>query len=304
MKDSGLFSTILSLIRILLSVWLMAYYLVPNTIWGQYSAGTLFSNLAASLRVESSGSVAVTIVAGLCMIIVGALFYLTSKSNSSSKEKNFLIMPIWLLLSIYFIAGLASLFVNNKNPAIIHNVMSTLIAVATGIACALIAGNASRAALLICFYGLLQGFYTIYYHRTGHDSLVSGDIARAGGTFGHPSGVYVLMTLGIPLATTLALISFGARKFFSMLISSTMLAALILTWYRGGMLAAALSTTCLFATLSRNRRLVFCFGACLFSLFLLVFQHRVSGARNMSSSQRSIEGRLMQWQLGAMVFKK
>ncbi len=144
-------------------------------------------------------------------------------------------------------------------------------------------------ALIGC--GMAQSIIAIIYHSKSINVFMSGDVARACGTFTNPNDLYLIALFILPLAVQRILSSKNSlTSAFYMMSSASMAAALTLTWVRSGFIAVCVGLFWLMRSyLNRRAQLIAVFvGAAL--IFGIFFQ-RSNGPVNQISANRSIESR-------------
>jgi len=241
--------------------------------------------------------------AGISLFSCGTVFLLSRRVGAGTQRVSLSGFFLCLLIAAYYVPEIATLILYRDNHPLFSHSASLITAISCGILCAILCGTATRAGILVCLFGLFQGIYTILYHKFGINDLTSGDVLRAGGTFDHPNGVYTLMMIGLPIAVALGMSVSNPRLRALLLLSgSVMFSALLLTWFRGGVLGVAVGLSWLVWRLLPRRSAVAAI-TCLALVFLFVAQHRVSGVVNQSSSQRSIAGRQRLWTQGLVMFR-
>ncbi len=280
-------------VRCLSAMWLMVGYIVPNSIL------SIFTPLAilGHLNLTSINAHNVNLVYLIVFSLTASYWFLVRQSNEGK--------AIWCLVSVYVgTLVLTGLFSGVQSDLII-NCLLIVVPLSFGLLSALAAREARCAVRAVCLLGLIQAIYTILYMRSGINVLYSGTVARAGGTFGYPDGVYTVMIVCLPLAIGLF---FDARhsleKGFWLFAASFLFAALLLTWYRGGILGASFGLFVIFNQLVKKGKAQLITTLLMILICCIVALHRVNGEANRISSQGSIRGRVRLWHRGWNIFEE
>lgn len=285
--------------RMVISVFLLAWFFLPNTFVASVSPGALFQLISTHTTYVIDH-----FLASVFLISVTVLFFCWTTLRSYTKFVKPRI-PLWLPFTSLLVPMLSTFFLSSAYTDLKTAVATMMLAIATGLLSAWVAGSIRRASETICFVGLVQAIYTIWYQRTGFNSLLSGDVHRAGGTFNDPYGVCVLMLLVIP-AATVTLISRTNKLPVSLLAMTSLTmagAALVLTWTRSYIVAAAVALYWLFTRFSRLRSVSAGVTIVLFSICVVAVMHRSGSAIAQTSTERSNESRIVLWQDGIQIFR-
>lgn len=276
----------------LVSAWLLTYYLLPGTVWSRFSP---FNN---SFLFELGSSNLYWLLA--LAIFCTAVLFSYSRWNTKADANAALLCLVSLYLGVYILTALGW----RQDVVATNNCFRVLAATSTGLLVARLCGRSERLAQVLCVLAAVQGTYALYYHKLGHNVFQSGDVARAGGTFNHPNGVYTVMMLCLPLVIACAVNaqSLSARAFW-MICASVVFAALMITWYRGGILGAAFGVTWLTYRLTKSKQTAVLVAVALATAFLLAVYQRTNGDVNQQSSHRSVQGRYLLWHRGLGVFQ-
>lgn len=172
-----------------------------------------------------------------------------------------------------------------------------------GLAAVKICGSSKRFFQLVVCLGTMQAFYTIGYYINSVNILISGTVSRAGGVYDNPQQVYFMMLFCIPAALTLALTSVRA-KWLWYICFTILSAAIMTTWFRGGILAAGIGLSYFLYSGAAKKKTVTAAMVFLMIITISPFIYRSNGHVNKLSTTRSISGRYLLWNTGTQILKK
>ncbi len=275
----------------LASSWLLAYYAIPNTIFARISPGGILTELNDT-RVASQGSVACVL-----LFVIAVALTMSASRRTSAESK---CPPLWLLI-LAFAAPLVA--VCTEKLASTHRVEATsiLTAISVGLLAALLPKGRCIAALSIV--ATVQAAFAIIYHKEQVNQLLSGTIQRAGGTFNQPNHLYTLMIVALPFAMAGVLTSKSGFKQFAYLVAaSAELTALILSYSRAGIVAAAVTLAILACSVMPGRLTRSIIVVLLLTVCVFVIAVRTYGPANAISARGANMARLRLWEAGWKVF--
>ena len=282
----------------------LAYYLLPNTFWGLPSLAILFTRFSRPEAAEWSyhtllvcGS---SLLAALLVLVFSKRWRVAGKPSSA--------IVLFAATAFYLLLCFGNIVFCSSNRALVES-SSIFNAFTVGILVPMLFyKDAKTTVMLVCLVGSLQAGYAIYYDITGVNTLRSGEILRAGGTFSQPMSLYVLMLTVLPIAVSQVIRccnnfqpnSSQALKHriaifaWSICILLTFI-ALVLTWYRGAILAICVGLTWLVFRRVHSRRLAQVIAVSLALVTLFTFVHRSDGPVNAKVSNQAIVGRFELW---------
>jgi len=273
------------------SSWLLAYYAIPNTIFARISPGGIVMELNETRAATQVG------VASLLLFVVAIVLTMAASRRTSAESK---CPPLWLL-TLAFVVPLVAVCM--EKPASTHRVeaISILTAISVGLLAAWLPRGRCIAALSIV--AATQAAFAIIYQREQVNQLLSGTIHRAGGTFNQPNHLYTLMIVALPFSMAGALTSRGAFKQFAYLAAaSAELTALILSYSRAGIVAAAISLAILACSVMPGRIIRSIIAVILLTVCTIVITVRTYGPVNAISARGANMARLRQWDAGWKAF--
>lgn len=280
---------------IICSLWLLGYYLLPDTFFARISPG--------GLVMESPGSARfwLVFIAGT----ISCAFILFALISAGGVQFDVKYPPLWLLSLIFCMPALATLAMSQNNIDRALGMASLLIAISAGVIAAQVVRRAGQLIAAVSLVAFIQAAYTIVYQREQIHLLLSGSVYRAGGTFNNPNELYVLMLVALPFAIVGVIRSKTNITRIAYLIASSMeFAALVLTWQRAGAVGLAVSFTALCYMVSRSKRLTILILVSLVTLSGIVLAVRMEGMRDAASISGSNLGRIHVWRAGLEVFSK
>jgi O-antigen ligase len=209
------------------------------------------------------------------------------------------------LTLIYLGLHLTTAWVSGGTYAGRQGTLNTLY-LAVGLGFAFLAGSAQQAIGLLAMMTVTQSVLTLWLALHSENGIWSGTVYRAGGTFGHPTTLYIVLAPCLPLIAALPAERPAAARVARGLATLLMLTALLLTWYRAALVAAAVVQVFLTARLSRDHtgrmRRIAVIGTGMALLVLLAGYVRMTGEANSISSGYSIDGRQRLWRAGWQTF--
>jgi O-antigen ligase len=274
-----------SAVAILTCLWLLSSYVLPNTLLATLSPLTYVSIPAICTRYSDSRFFGIVIVTLVCA-------YLWTRTATRARV-------LWGATSLYGgIYAVQAILIRQQDVSRSADCLAVVLALSIGLVCARLCEKSSVTAAAISLIGAIQATYTIIYFAIGVNSMTSGVVRRAGGTFGGPDYVYSIMLFCLPLSIALAAQAPRRTRIMWAICGSLQTLALIFTWYRGGLLGMAFGGSWMAFRLIQNRRIAVVVSLALFSLFALSVIVRTDGTVNRLSSNRSLVGRTQLWRSG------
>jgi O-antigen ligase len=269
-----------------LIVWILGFYFLDNCLFGRLSLGNQWT--MDDIFVKKMSSVVFALI---------TIFLVYKREKGKQGRKFFgMLIPI----SALFIPLVFAVLSSGNAPDL--SVSSIICCIGMGISTTLVGGK-KNAVTAFSILALIQAVFTIYYQKNNINVLQSGDVLRAGGTFNHPNHLYTLMLVVLPLTISSIITSKNtiARLFF-MICAATEFCALMLTWYRGGVIGLCIAFVFLAWQITKSKRIVALAVATGMVLSGTVLLHRSTGEVNASSSSRSNASRFLLWKKGGEVF--
>lgn len=272
-------------LRSVVAVWLMAGFVLPNTPPGQVSVASCFPD-------ASKGPVsvfAVSTAVGVFLVV-----WLLLKPSAPSQPA----VLLWWLTLIYAASITAFAFLQIKTPTA-NSAFLLLATFAAGLTFARVCGGSRPTARVLCVLGTVQACCTIYGRLGERTAFVVPEVLRAGGTFGHPMGVYTVMLFCLPPTVALAVAGrTRAEKIVWAVTSALMFTALILTWYRGGLLAVSVGLIWLYGRTARRKWPALLLGGALAVVLLTAVYVRSAGRLHALGSDGPLQSRYVLWREG------
>jgi O-antigen ligase len=289
--------------RLGFSFWLLAGYALPGTVWERLS----LSNFLSLSQEYVPAVVWHGVVSAFSILLLAYYRYVVAKRvqrvHEMAANRRLGAVFLWWLTAIYVSVYVVAPFIHHEDRSDIDQETKVLLAVAVGLSLGVVCEGAAAVAGVIAMLCSLQAVYALASAISQRGSLLSGTVHRAGGTFGHPAGVYTEMLFALPLAISLAL---SARNRLLLIIWSTfavlLIFALLLTWYRAGVLAGSAEVVMLMCWLKKSTRsLLLTVLVCLLAIFV-TYGMRMSGVANQTSITGSNSGRMQLWSQGLTQF--
>ena len=270
-------------LRVVVAVWLMAGFVLPNTFPGSVSAASCFPDGSAG----PVSALAVSTAVGVCLVV-----WLLLKPSAPSRPAALL----WWLTLIYLAAITTFAFLQCKTPVAVNSAFLLLATFAAGLTFARVCGGSKLTARVLCGLGTVQACGTIYGRLGEYTASGASEVLRAGGTFGHPTGVYTVMLFCLPPAVALAVAGrTRSEKIVWAFASALMFTALTLTWYRGGLLAAAVGLLWLCGRTARRKWPVLLLGGALALVLFTAVYVRSAGRLHALGSDGPLQSRYVLW---------
>ena len=272
-----------------LAFLMLAFYLLPNTAWVHFSPLSL--TLWLNFRLLDKQEV---IIICLASVVIWVAYKFLVPNGFSW---------LWALVGVYIsiFSGTALLWYSDRLES--SNCSLIIAALCVGLAAAAICPGRT-ATFVVCAEVCIQSCYALYYQHIGINHVISGDVARAGGTFNEAGSLYLTTLIGLMLCVgEIVLARTALLKALSITATALVFAALLITWYRSAALAAAISIVYLcYKLYGNNRRLLLLTAAGAIILCLSTFQLRSHDNRSELSSFRSVRSHIALWLIGAKVF--
>ena len=277
--------------RVLIVLLVIRAYLLPNTwpVWFDQwrNVSEHYFGLGGARGVAAAAVALATVVFGsYCPI-------------ASRRDGPF---GLWLITGAWLGLTAAVILAPWSPDAVVMRQGCLLLGYAGGLAAARLLPRIETYIVVLVGCGALQGLIAIVYRAQGMDTFVSGTVIRAGGSFGSPTALFLAAMFIIPLAAHGVLRSSSTvERTFYMLATTSLLAALVLTWERSGVAAGLLAGLWLVRAHRPTRR-PYAVLAAVLGLLFLVFYVRSSGPINAASSARSVQGRAALMRAAARTF--
>jgi len=278
--------------RFSVAVWLVSD-LLPGTFLGSVEPLELNSVIAS---VVYGGLVGKLLV--LTSLLTIWITYWRSVKNSFNGR------VVWLLTAIYCVFYMAWSFFGIQDSPQSARCLTILITVGLGYFAALVCNDGVLLARVITTVVSLQAGYAICYALTNSHSFISGTVSRASGTYGNPMVLYPVLLFGLPLAVVLSQTTkIRILRCLWGVCGGLIMLALTLTWYRWGMVSAAVALIWLTTKLAKDKRGVGVVVVFFTALVALTVRIRTNGLVNQTSADGSWQGRRLLWSSGFDVFK-
>jgi hypothetical protein len=265
--------------------------LLPNTCWARFSFCNYFELAQLSVSTGNWHYAACGLTA------VTLIIYLMLAWPSPQK------LLLWTLFLVYTVWHCLAPILYSLNPIETSVDTGILMAIDVGMMAAFVAGRANALFGSIISLASMQALYAIGTSITHDGTVLSGTIHRAGGSFDDPRQTYILMLFALPLSVTMLVnareVSFKCFFGLCVLLQTT---ALLLTWYRGGIVGFAISMVWLALQFPSHARRLLPYAICLLLLIGLVGAVRTSGSRNSVSTMGSDRGHAMLVKNGWLCF--
>ncbi|MEO7718482.1 MAG: O-antigen ligase family protein [Capsulimonas sp.] len=275
---------------IVLCVWLIIGYFLPNT---------YFYNCSAKFLVGYSYLYVSQTIITILVISAAAILMLRILRESIGSSSIQLYCGLIAFFAVYIYAAVYKLYTGGLNTGEV----SLLIAFCIGLLASRIL-NISNVILIICLLGAVQSLFMVYYSFHHVHVIVSGNVIRSAGTFSDLSEMYGIFVVTIPLAASICMSKVRSLRILGLSCLLFLVIGFTMTWYRGAALGIAAGLIWLFAQcpFSARKRLFMILSTLLF-LTVVMFV-RVHDHVSSSSSTRSIASRQTLFRAGAASFIK
>jgi len=262
------------------AVSLLTWYILPNTAFCRLSPWSWFvwSRTGVTSKLEAG------IIALLCLGVWAPLVRRRGEPSPAD-------ILVWGTGTYTLLLALSACF-SGSSLAAANDCLSILLALTTGLAAAYLAsfGRALLAPLVIL--ALIQAIYALLLQLNGLNTVHSGVLTRAGGTYSQPIFLYAIMVVGFPVATTIALNGKSRiEAAIAFVPAAVCFAALSLTWSRNAYVAAAVAVLFTLWKAKRGIKWFATTGVVVFTVAVLPFLIRTIGPLNSASTTRSNVGR-------------
>lgn len=278
--------------RVLIVLLFFRAYLLPNTwpVWFDQ-----WRNVSEHyFGLGGARGVAAAAVA-LATVVFGSYYPIASRRDGP--------FGLWLITGAWLSLTTAVILAPWSPDAIVLREGCLLLGYTGGLAAARLLPRVQHYIVLLVGCGALQGLIAIVCRAQGMDTFVSGTVIRAGGSFGSPGALFLVPVFILALAVHGVLRSPATvERTFFMFATTSLLAALVLTWERSGVAAGLVAILWLGRKHMHARHRLAALAVALGLLFL-VFYVRSSGPINAVSSARSVRGRAALMQAGALAFR-
>ncbi len=271
-------------------MWLLVGYVLPYTVWHRLSARALLEN-----ALRDAPPLATLGLAGGLFTAVWWLFRRDAQADSWA-------FALWLMLAVWASAylfdppGRGYTGVEAVRCALVLN-MATV-----GMLVARLLKPVNLMQVVVALASV-QAVYALWYYFAGRNLFYTHAVARAGGTFGTPVHVYILMMLALPMA--LALLGRHRSRWARAglwIAMAVMLGTLWLTYSRSAWLATGVAIPLMVWSLWQRRRLAIAlavfFALTLAGMYLL----RLAGHPQFQDT--TAEARVEVWRMGWELFAR
>lgn len=271
----------------------MLDYTLPRTFLARHSAPALVS----LLRFGCDSTFQLTLLWLLFLCVWGSYYTIIATSRSA--------IILWVVILIYSGAYFFSALIHPFRNWSMQNCTLVIGPICIGLFALRVCGVAERGIKMLGLLATTQAIFASIIYFSHHDSFVSGTLLRAGGTFGHPTGLYTLMLCYLLPAVGILFSSKATleRTFWAGSVT-LMFFALLVTWER-----AAISGVCISLIWLALKRYGPQIGVLVLSITLCVcvfftFYARGSGYKNRVSAQGSMDSRRALWDAGWSTFRE
>ena len=289
--QGGRASRIYAGVRAAAAVWVLGYYAAPGTFLGRISPGGLAVDFGRTVNTGFGGICAAA-------LFVIAIIWMACRQRNNVPNR---CMPLWLTTAAFgapLVLASVLMSVPSRGDT---GAPSVLIAIATGIVAIWISQR--QAVFAISAIAATQAGYAIVYHHEQINQMLSGSVLRAGGTFNQPNSLYTLMIVALPFAIAgVNLAKSVPRTFAYLAAGSAELAALVISWSRGGMMAAAVGVVVYCYLVTRSWRSSTAVLVCALVPIVAVQAIRGVGAANDASIHGANSARIREWRTGWNTF--
>jgi hypothetical protein len=209
---------------------------------------------------------------------------------------------LWFgVLAVLLIYGFSAVFTAG-GTRIINPVTSILIVFSVGLLAARSCRNIATCMAMMAIVCAVEASYAMAGYLSHTMVFISGNLARADGSYGDPITLGIIMLVGLP--ATVYMMNDAKHvwtKFPWAAAVAIEFAVTLLTWSRG--ILCGLVAIGLWAAFSNGRRAKPALLAVSFvALFVFCIFIRANGPTNSASVTRSNYGHLNDWRLGVLVF--
>jgi multisubunit Na+/H+ antiporter MnhB subunit len=217
---------------------------------------------------------------------------------------------VWLLMAMLLAAYGVPTLLPSAPMSIVGGNSALLLSIACGLLGARIAGTATRTAAVLITAASLQAVYAYWGYLNGEHVLVSGSLARAGGTYDRPNALGMLLASTLPLSTALmhmpgspvrivACATCAMVLYCGLLLSGSRAAAL--GFLGGAVVAAAMALPLLSDKSARKAALTIAVTSGVLLVTVNVLRNLDPIRRE--STARSTRGHVSYWQGGLSAFR-
>ena len=216
---TGILLPMSRLIVFLGCAWVLAYYLLPNTLWGHSSPLSRLTDLSGGC----TSFVSVLAVVGSSL----GVWFLYLPFAKSQRQT----LALWLVTGCWLVAIMISALQLNKDAEIANAGLSILAALTIGMLAARLIGRPDLAAWLLVTLAAGQAIYALGYQHEHIHSMVIGTIERQRGTFAGQNAISTIMVLSLPFAIgNLIKENDSPLLFPSVVLTAAIVIALSMTW--------------------------------------------------------------------------
>jgi O-antigen ligase len=269
-------------------------YFLPNTFIGDLSPFRDWQYFSSSSH-AIPGGLEVGLSYGIFVACLAS--YLACSKNSST-----------IILTLLFLLYGTAFAINSAQPRVDVNSSAcygALNSLIIGLAAVRILRSLPDLIILLVILGAAQSMLAIYDFSAGIHGFVSGEVIRAGGTYGHPMHLYTVALLCLPFAAVMAFQSSNKyKRIIFGLATLVIFIALWITLYRAAILGGVLGLFWLVVRQTRNLKPILILSLILTTSLMACIFIRSNGSVNQLSSNRSANSRFFIWRSGWMLFLK
>lgn len=274
-----------------MAFFLGAFYLLPYTVFAELCPMSLW----AVFRTGSDSRGLSGVIAILSLLVVAALWRKVAKQRDA--------LVVLACLGLYVVGLSSTILLFRQDLVAANNSLLVLTSLTAGLLSALLTRRAEAVLRLLCTLGAIQALYSLWLFKQGVNVIQSGTVLRMGGTFGNPGELYTLEMVALTASMVFAVRSKQPLAMGLWVVcSAVVLSALLMTWYRGGILGAGAAVCAVSYKLTSDKRSFVAAAAVALAVIAVVFFVRVSGGANAASSSRSIYGREAAWSRAFHIF--
>ncbi|MGQ9880063.1 MAG: O-antigen ligase family protein [Armatimonadota bacterium] len=274
----------------LLVLWLMVGYTLPNTVWQNVSAEMLIRRGVMDAHPLTALALASAMMAGLW-----ATFARDARHAPWT-------LAVWLLMAVWASSYLFDPLGRGYTGVGAIRCAMVLAMAGGGLLCARLVKPMDLMAVVVLLAGVQAGYALVYFVQ-GRNLFYTYEVGRAGGTFGTPVHVYTLMLIALPMSLSLMRQVKGVG--WRVLLGASivlMMAALWLTYSRSAWLAMSIVLPLIIWALWRNRRLTVAVAVCMCLAFLEIYILRLAGTPGLQDT--TAQARVDVWRMGWQMFRQ
>lgn len=214
-SSKSIFKSILHGLLFIVCFWVLAYFLLPNSLFGHLSP------LAGIQWLTIDGASDTSVIAFVASCIGGwALYAMTVRLNEQT-------LALWFVIGCWWIATATSVIRLHNDAEIASAGEALLGSMTIGLITARVIGKPDQIGwLLVVLAGIQASYGLSFQHQHIHDVIV-GSVARQRGTFEGLNAMSTIMAISLPLAVGNIIREKDSNWLFpSVLLTSVIIAAL------------------------------------------------------------------------------